>query len=413
MSRSWPNANQGDRIAPGWVWTAALALCMALPSPQLVHLPVAAAQQVEVPAETFLPRLKAEMRRLVWLRDKGLRTVSGPRWETLTMRWRDGIVHTSEGGVCDLYEVVTDQCLPVAADALHPSTLVWDLHDRRGKLVEQVWLGIFPDAQYVVEQGQVADLAHVGEITQTDRPSVYMLIGVTRPNRKAWWAMWGLGSLRRDDLQVSLLDWDWIFYKTGKNRVTGPGLTDHFVFADEVSIEYGLIAALVAVEIIEALDIVGQNIEPKLDEITDSVRNAGLGGGGEGDPPAGEPCGADAECTDGPDALWVDEECTIPTCIDGICAYPTEATEGDPCTHDDYGIPGVCGSFGVCVVECMDNTWCLSRLPPNVDPECVVPTCIDHFCHYFTEAREGAPCFPEMSDIAGICVGGVCVPGVN
>jgi Flp pilus assembly pilin Flp len=182
------------------------------------------------------------------------------------------------------------------------------------------------------------------------------------------------------------------------------------VFADKVSVEYGLIAALVALEIVTALHILGQSMEPRFDELADSVRNAG--GGGETSP-VGEPCEAPAECTDGPDALWVDEECTIPTCIDGTCAYPTEAMEGDPCTHDDYGIPGVCGDFGVCVVECMDDAWCLSRIPPEFDPDCVLPTCIDHSCQYFPEAMDGAACFPKMSDIPGTCGGGVCVPDLN
>lgn len=249
--------------------TSFLAVIMAaslvfttIPVPRPAH-----AQIADVPADTFLNQVQADFRRLMSLVDKGVRTVDPPRSEVLSIEWREGITHVSLGGFCDTQDLDA-LCEPVPFAAGQPSSLVWDVRNTQGKLMEQVWLGIFPDAEYVTEAEQIVGLANAGYITGQPTPTVYMMIGITNPGGSSKWVMWGLQSFSDGDLHKSLLDWDWLYLKTGNANENGTG---QLVIADATAIEYGLIAALVAVVIITGLTALGTNLTDKFKVVADAI----------------------------------------------------------------------------------------------------------------------------------------------
>lgn len=54
------------------------------------------------------------------------------------------------------------------------------------------------------------------------------------------------------------------------------------------AIEYGLIAALIAVVLVGALQLIGTGLNTKFGEISTAINGAGEGGGGEGGEGGGE-----------------------------------------------------------------------------------------------------------------------------
>ena len=221
------------------------------------------AQIADVPADVFLNQIQADFKRINRLVEKGTRVVDSNRFDTFTIEWRDGIKHVSTGGFCSAG--LDELCAPVPIAAGSPSTLVWDIRGKNGEIMNQIWLGIFADAVYVVEEEQLVDVVNVGEITRQQPDSaVYMVIGITNTGGSTKWVMWGLQSYDDTDASTPILDWDWLYLKTGNGKIQDNKL---LVVADATAIEYGLIAALITVVIIEGLTALGTSLGKKFDSV--------------------------------------------------------------------------------------------------------------------------------------------------
>ncbi len=232
-----------------------LCVCMVsatLPAP-------ASAQVVETADDAFNFHVETEMARIVEKVANNELTLDVPRLERLSFEWRDGVRHVSLGGFCSsVDELLSDSCFPVPLSAGKPSALVWDLRNGKGRVVRQVFLGVFPDAEYEIKGRRVTGIRNAGFVTNSQFPTVYMIIGINQQRRLATWKMWGLRSFEENDAAKNLLDWDWVFLKSGLSIHKG---NRHFVAADATAIEYGLISALIAVVIISALTTLGTNLD--------------------------------------------------------------------------------------------------------------------------------------------------------
>ena len=246
----------------------------------------AQARSAEPSFETHLDQLGASFAELNELLETGERTIDQPRREIVSIEWLEGLAHQSIGGFCDTLEL-DRLCQPVPFSAGQPSALVWEVLDRNGDAVEQVSIGLFADAEYIIERGQIVSLENAGLITDQANPAVYLLISVTDQESAVKWAMWGLRSFHLSDLGQSLLDWDWVIKKAGdgENIDLRHGhivVTSEFTPIYATAIEYGLIAALIAVVIVGPLAELGEALNDPFDAVADAIGNAA---GGNAPPP--------------------------------------------------------------------------------------------------------------------------------